>query len=187
MSTQSALNVPGLTAGTWIIDPVHSEVGFVARHLMVSKVRGKFTQFEGTITIGENPLDSKAEVSIDAASIYTGDETRDAHLRSPDFLDVEQYPKLTFVSRTVEPAGDRYAVTGDLTIKDVTREVVLDVEFNGAGPGMQPNETRAGFSATTEINRKDFGLTWNMAVEGGGLIVGDKVQITLEVEAIKQS
>lgn len=183
MTRETTTTVTDLVPGTWSIDPVHSEVGFVARHLVVSKVRGKFTRFEGTITIAEDPLSSTAQASIDAASIFSGDDTRDAHLRSADFLDVEKYPKLAFASRSLRPEGDRYVLSGDLTIRDVTRQVDLVVELNGVAPDPYGG-TRAGFSAATEINRRDFGLAWNAAVEGGGLVVGEKVAIEIEIEAI---
>ena len=184
MST-SAVEVPGLIAGTWAIDPVHSEVGFSVRHLMVSKVKGTFRTFEGTITIAENPLDSKVEATIDASSIDTRDEGRDTHLRSADFFEVESHPQITFVSTSVQPAGSDYVVTGDLTIHGVTRSVELGLEFNGVSPDPMGG-TRAGFSAGTEISRGDFGIEFNMPLDGGGVVVGDKIKITIEIEAILQ-
>jgi polyisoprenoid-binding protein YceI len=173
-----------LTPGTWTIDPSHSTVGFTARHLMVAKVHGRFGTFAGTIRIAEDRLASAVEATIEAASISTGDEQRDAHLRSADFLDVEQFPQLTFRSTSVRAEGDHYVVVGDLTIKDVTRQVELALELDGvqADPW---GGTRAGFTAQTEINRKDFDLTWNVALETGGVLVGDKVKITLDIEAVK--
>jgi polyisoprenoid-binding protein YceI len=183
MST--TVEVPGLVAGTWTIDPVHSEVGFVVRHLMVSKVKGKFTTFSGAITVADNPLDSKVEATIEAASISTGDDSRDGHLRTSDFFETEKHPNLEFRSTSVEPKGSDFVVAGELTIRGVTKPVVLALEFNGVGPDPWGG-TRAGFSATTEISRKDFGMEFNMPLEGGGVVVGDKVQITLEIEAIKQ-
>jgi polyisoprenoid-binding protein YceI len=184
MST-STVEVPGLVAGTWTIDPVHSEVGFSVRHLMVSKVRGTFTTFEGAITVAENSLDSKVEATIDASTVVTGDENRDAHLRSQDFFDIEKHPKITFVSTKVQPHGSDYVVTGDLTIHGVTRSVDLDLEFNGVSPDPWGGQ-RAGFSASTEISRGDYGIEFNMAVDGGGVVVGDKVKIIIEIEAILQ-
>ncbi len=184
MST-TPVTVPGLVAGTWTIDPVHSEVGFSVRHLMVSKVRGSFKTFEGAITIAENPLDSKVEARIDASSVETRDENRDNHLRSQDFFDVEKHPQITFVSTAVRPKGSDYEVTGDLTIHGVTRPVELALEFNGVNPDPWGG-LRAGFSAETEINRGDYGIEFNMPLDGGGVVVGDKIKIMIEVEAVLQ-
>ncbi|MBO0729196.1 MAG: polyisoprenoid-binding protein [Acidimicrobiaceae bacterium] len=184
MST-AAVNVPGLVAGTWVIDPVHSEVAFSVRHLMVSKVRGNFKTFAGTITIGEDPLQSKVEATIDVTSVETGDTTRDDHLRSQDFFHVDNHPTITFVSTSVTPSGGDYELTGDLTVHGVTRPVSLTLEFNGVSPDPWGG-TRAGFSAETEINRKDYGVDFNMPLDGGGVVVGDKVKISLEVEAVLQ-
>ena len=171
-------------AGTWQIDRSHSSVEFVARHLMIAKVRGRFSDFAGTIEIGEAPEQSSADVVIQAASISTGDETRDNHLRSPDFLDVERYPTLEFHSTGARNQGSRWLVSGDLTILGVTRPVVLDVEFDGSATDPYGN-TKAAFSASTEIKREDFGLTWNAALETGGVVVGPKVRIELSIEAVK--
>jgi polyisoprenoid-binding protein YceI len=183
MST--TIEAPGLVAGTWTIDPVHSEVGFTVRHLMVSKVRGSFHNFSGAITVAEDPINSTVEATIDATSITTGDENRDAHLRSGDFFEVEKFPNFEFRSTRIEPKGDEFAVTGELTIHGVTRSVDLALEFNGVAPDPWGG-TRAGFSARTEISRKDFGIEFNMPVDGGGVVVGDKVQISLEIEAALQ-
>ena len=185
MST-SVVEVPGLVTGTWAVDPSHSEVGFTVRHLMVSKVRGSFKTFAGSITIAEDPLASQVEASIDAWSVDTRDENRDNHLRSSDFFEVENYPKLTFVSTAVRPRGHDYVVTGDLTIRGVTRSVDLDLEFNGVSPDPWGG-TRAGFSASTEISRADFGIEFNIPMDGGGVVVGDKIKISLEVEAVLQA
>jgi polyisoprenoid-binding protein YceI len=176
---------PGYIAGTWDIDPVHSEVSFSVRHMMVSKVRGRFGSFQGQITTGEDHLASSVSATVDLASVDTNDETRDNHLRSPDFLDVENHKTLSFTSTSVKPKGRGYVVEGDLSLHGVTRPVTLDLEPNGFGPDPFGG-TRAGFSATTEINRKDYGITFNMPLEGGGVVVGDKIQITLEVEAVLQ-
>ncbi len=184
MST-STTEVPGLVAGTWTIDPAHSEVSFSVRHLMVSKVRGTFTSFEGAITISDNPLDSKVEATIDASSINTNEAQRDAHLRSADFFNADEHGQLVFKSTAVRQAGSDFAVTGDLTIRGTTRSVDLDLEFNGTSPDPWGG-TRAGFSATTEISRKDFGIDFNMPLEGGGVVVGDKIKVTLEIEAVLQ-
>jgi polyisoprenoid-binding protein YceI len=185
MSTPT-VEVPGLVAGTWNIDPVHSEVGFSVRHLMVSKVKGSFKTFDGTITIADNPLDSRVEAHIDASSVDTRDENRDNHLRSADFFEVESHPQITFVSTAVRPAGGSdYEVIGDLTIHGVTRSVELGLEFNGVSPDPWGG-TRAGFSAGTEISRADFGMEFNMPLDGGGVVVGDRIKISLEVEAVLQ-
>jgi polyisoprenoid-binding protein YceI len=164
-------------------DPAHTLVEFAARHMMVTTVKGRFTGVSGTLIEGDQP---SVEVLIEAASLTTGDAQRDGHLRSPDFLDVEQFPQLTFRSRQVVPHdGDRVRIVGDLTIKGVTREVILDAERGGAG--RTPFGTSiVGYSASTEINRQDFGLAWNVALEAGGWLVGDRVKIGLEVEAIEQ-
>ena len=169
--------------GRWALDPGHTTATFVARHLMVTKVRGHFDRLSGAITIGERPEDSRVEVTIDAASIISGNEQRDEHLRSPDFLDVEKYPTLTFRSTEVKQTGPTtLKVTGDLTIRDQTRPVVLDVDFEGVERAPW-GATVAGFSARAEINREDWGMTWNAALETGGVVVSKKVTIEIEAEA----
>ena len=175
---------PALSAGTWSVDPSHSAVSFVARHLMVSKVRGNFASFAGAITIDENPVASKVEATVDVASITTGDEGRDGHLQSADFFEVEQHPTWSFVSTSIVPKGDDYLLHGDLTIKGVTKPVTFDLEFEGVATDPWGN-TKAGFSAETEISRKEFGLEWNVALETGGVLVGDKVKIQLDIQALK--
>lgn len=172
--------------GTWGIDASHSVVEFTARHLMVSKVRGTFTQVEGAVTIPEDPIQASVRASIDARSLTTGDQKRDEHLRGGDFFDVDNHPTIEFKSTGVrEVEGSRYVLTGDLTIKGVTRPIELDLEFLGT-VGDPWGGTRAAFSATTEVNRKDWGLEWNVALESGGFLVGDKVKIDLEIQAVKQ-
>lgn len=173
--------------GDWQLDPAHTSVDFTARHLMVSKVRGQFHGVSGTIHISEDPLGSWAEVTVDPASVDSGDEKRDAHLRSPDFLDVEQYPEINFHSTRLEgnsPGGFR--LEGDLTVHGVTRPVTLDVEYLGWTSDPWGGR-RAGFSAKTEVDREEFGLTWNVALEAGGVLVGKKVTLEFEIEAVKQS
>lgn len=180
-------NVDGATlpaAGTYNLDGSHSHVGFTVKHLMVAKVRGSFNTATATITIADEPTTSAVEVSIDASSIDTRDEGRDGHLRSGDFLDVEQFPALTFTSTSVSPKGDRWEVTGDLTIKDVTKSTVLTVEFEGGSVDPWGN-ARIGFSATGEINREEFGLTWNQALETGGFVVGKNIKLEIEAEGVK--
>jgi len=173
--------------GTWDIDPAHTRLGFAARHAMVATVRGGFDVFSGEIHIDQaNPATSTATVEIDAASISTGNEQRDAHLRSGDFLDVENYPTITFRSTAVERRDDdEYAMHGDLTIKGVAKPVTLELEFQGSSKDPFGN-TRGGFEGKTTINRKDWGLSWNVAIEGGGILVGEKVKLELDVSAIKR-
>jgi len=167
-----------IVAGTWTIDPSHSEVGFTVRHLM-SKLRGQFTKFEGTLTTGTSLEDTRAEATIDLNSVDTRDEQRDAHLRSGDFFDVENNGPMTFKASSF----DGTTATGELTIKGITRTVELDVEFLGLGQDPWGNQ-RVGFEASTVINRKDFGVTFNIPLDGGKLMVGDKVNIHLAVEAV---
>jgi polyisoprenoid-binding protein YceI len=172
--------------GRWALDPVHSQIQFIARHMMVSKVRGFFREFSGTLLIAEAPEESQVEVTIRAASIDTGDATRDQHLRAPDFLDVERSPDITYRSTGVRPgAGDKWDVAGLLTIKGVTREVSLSVEFCGVNPDPW-GKIRAGFLANTEINREDFDITWNQALEAGGFLVGKGVKIEIDAEAVHE-
>lgn len=174
-----------IPAGTYQIDASHSELGFTVRHTGIAKVRGRFTGVEGTITVAEPFSDSRVDVTIDAASVSTGNEQRDAHLTSPDFWDAATRPTWNFVSTGVQGEGEEFTLLGDLTINGVTRPVELAVEYNGAANGPD-GVLRTGFSATGEISRKDFGLTWNVALEGGGLLVGDNVKLGLEIEAVKQ-
>ena len=173
-------------AGTWTIDPVHSEVGFSVRHMMVSKVRGKFTKFGGELVTTDDLLGSSVTAEIDLSSIETGAEQRDGHLRSPDFFDTENHPLMTYRSTGIRQDGDDFIVDGELTLKGVTRSVPLKLELNGFGPDAYGG-TRAGFTATTEINRQDFGVSWNAAMEHGGVVVSDKVAIHLEIEAVLQA
>jgi polyisoprenoid-binding protein YceI len=171
----------------WEIDPVHSEIAFSVRHMMVATVRGRFNQFQGVIEFDPaHPESGRVEVTIDAASIDTRNEQRDNHLRSPDFLDVERYPTITFVSKRIEPLGDnRFRVIGDLTLRGVTREVALEAEFLGVGKDPWGGE-RAGFTARTKLNRHDFGASWNVALEAGGFLVGDTLEVTLDIEAVRK-
>jgi polyisoprenoid-binding protein YceI len=174
-------------AGTYELDQAHKRVGFVARHMMVSKVRGEFAEATAAITVAEDPLQSSVTATIQAASIHTNQNDRDNHLRSGDFLDVEKYPTLEFRSTRVKSHdGNEFVLVGDLTIKDVTREVELEVEFEGVGRSPYGFDI-FGFSAQTEIDREDFGLTWNVALETGGVVVGKKVKIEIEGEAIRKA
>ena len=181
--TATALEIPGLVAGTWEIDPAHSDVAFTVRHMMVSKVRGNFGAFTGTIVTTQDPLESSVEASIDLTSIDTRNEQRDAHIRTADFFDVENFPAMTYRSTGIRPDGDRFVVDGELTLRGVTRSVPLALEINGVGPDAYGG-TRIGFSATTEINRTDFGVNWNAAIEAGGVVVSEKVSIALEIQAV---
>lgn len=174
-----------LTAGTWAIDPVHSSINFSVRHLMVSKVRGSFETFSGAVTVAEDGTPS-VSATIDVDSINTRNEQRDAHVRSADFFDAEHYPTATFVSTAVRPDGDDYVVDGDFTLKGVTKPVSLKLEFNGVNPGMGQGAV-AGFEASVVLNRKDFGIDIDMPLETGGTVVGDKITVTLEIEALKQA
>ena len=187
MST-AAVEIPGYVAGTWAIDPVHSEVSFVVRHMMVSKVRGRFDKFEGTIVTAENPLESSVTATVDVSSINTGQEQRDAHIRSADFFEAETHPSMTFTSTGVRADGDGFLLDGDLTIRGVSKPVTFKLEVSGFGPDAYGG-TRAGFSATTEINRHDFGVSFNGPIPGvpGGVAVSDKVTINLEAEGVLQS
>ena len=174
-------------AGTYALDASHSEVGFAVRHLMVSKVRGRFSDIAGTIEIGESPLESSVSVTIQTASIDTRDEQRDGHLRSDDFFGAESHPTMTYVSRSVRQAGKgRYLVDGDLTIRGVSQSVPLDLTFEG-GATDPWGGVRIGFAARAEIDREAFGLTWNQALETGGVLVGKKIAIEIEAEAIRQA
>lgn len=184
MSTATNPGLAALTAGTWTVDASHSTVGFVARHLMVAKTRGRFTDYTATVTIGENPLDSKVEAVVQAASITTDDEGRDGHLKSADFFEVETYPTLNLVSTGIEARGADYVLHADLTIRGITKSVDFDLTFEGVVADPWGN-TKAGFTAETEISRKEWGLEWNAALETGGVLVGDKVKIILEIEALK--
>jgi polyisoprenoid-binding protein YceI len=174
-----------MTTNSWNIDAAHSGIHFSIRH-MVSKVRGRFTKLTGTIDVDDDDLTrSSVEVTIDASSIDTGTPQRDAHLRSPDFFDVEKFPELRFRSTGIERLDDvRYRVVGELTIRDVTRAVVLDVEYGGRGKDPWGNE-RIGLVARTALDRKDFGLKWNQVLEVGGFLVGDRVDVELEVQAVR--
>jgi polyisoprenoid-binding protein YceI len=173
--------------GTWDIDSAHSSVEAVARYAMLSNVRGRFNAFSGTITVGETLAESHVEVEIESASIDTSNDKRDGHLKSEDFLHVERHPTITFRSTRVEPGDDphAYRVFGDFTMRGVTKEVELDVVFEGVGPDPWGN-TRASVHATATINRKDWGASWNAAIDAGGVLVSEKLQIELNVSAIKQ-
>jgi polyisoprenoid-binding protein YceI len=174
-------------AGTYLLDAAHKRVGFVVRHLMVSKVRGEFAEATATITVAENPLESSVSATIQTVSVNTGQADRDNHLRTGDFFEAEKYPTIEFVSTGVKSHdGNEFVLDGNLTIKGVTKPVELEVEFEGVGRSPYGFDV-FGFSATTEIDREDWGLTYNMALESGGVMIGKKVKIEIEGEAIRQA
>jgi polyisoprenoid-binding protein YceI len=176
--------IPGYEAATWNIDPTHSEVGFSVRHMMVSKVRGRFTTFSGQLVTAEDPTRSSVTAEIDLSSINTGQEQRDEHIRSADFFEVETYPTMTYKSTGVRVEDGEYVLDGDLTLKGVTRSVPLHLELNGFGPDPFGG-VRAGFTATGEINRRDFNVNFTAPMANGGVVVADKIALHLEIEAVK--
>ena len=184
MSTATTTLPAGLTTGTWAVDATHTEAAFTVRHAGISKVRGSVAVTDGTVTVGDDLASTSVSVTLDPATVSTGDANRDGHLKSGDFFDVEKFGQWTFVSTEVREAGKNYVIAGDLTIHGETRPVELETEFNGTAVDPFGN-TRAGFEATVTISRKDFGLTWNAALEAGGVLVSDKVVIALDVSIIK--
>ena len=184
MSTTTAIPT-GLTTGTWAVDASHTEAAFTVRHAGISKVRGTVAVTEGTVVVGDDLASTSVSVTLDPSTVTTGDANRDGHLTSPDFLDVANYPEITFRSTGVKSHdGNEFVLLGDLTIHGVTRQVELETEFNGTAVDPFGN-TRAGFEASVTISRKDFDLTWNAALEAGGVLVSDKVVIALDVSIIK--
>jgi polyisoprenoid-binding protein YceI len=183
MSDTTTTTIP---AGTWTLDAAHSSVGFTVRHMMVSKVRGKFTDYTADIVTAEDPLQSSVTATVQMASIDTGDEGRDGHLRTNDFFDIDEFPTMTFTSTSITGSGSEYELHGDLTLKGVTKPVTFDLEFGGVGKDPWGN-TRAGFTVTGTINRKDFGMAYNAVLETGGIMVGEKVSIELDIEATLQA
>jgi polyisoprenoid-binding protein YceI len=181
--TETAVEIPGYLAGTWTVDPVHSEVSFVVRHRMVSKVRGRFDRFSGTITTSEDPLQSTVTAVVDLSSVNTGAPDRDNHIRSADFFEVEKHPEMMFQSTGIRRDGDQFLLDGDLSLRGVTRPVTFRLEVNGFGPDAYGG-MRSGFSATTEINRNDWGVSYNGPIPGGGVAISEKVTINLEIEAV---
>lgn len=183
-STQTSTETSLPTPGTYTVDPVHSTVGFVVRHLVASKVRGSFTEFEGSIVIGATPEASSVAATVKAASIVTNQAQRDEHLRSSDFLESSTYPELTLRSTRVTKRNDgHFDLVADLTIRGVTKEVTFDLEFLGSGPGMAPNSTIVGFEATASIDRRDFDVSFNGTLENGSFVVSNKVELELAIEA----
>jgi len=187
MTTATAPALTELT-GSYTLDPAHTRIGFVARHAMVTKVRGAFNEFEGTATLdGANPANSSAQVTISTASIDTRNAQRDGHLRSNDFLAMDEYPQITFVSTGARQVDDStFELTGDLTIKDVTNPITIPFSFEGAAKDPFGN-LRVGFEGAVTINRKDYGITWNAALETGGVLVSDKVTLEFEISAVKNA
>ncbi len=177
--------IPGYLAGTWDLDPAHTEVGFSVRHMMVSKVRGRFTTFTGTIVTAEDPTQSSVTAEIDLSSINTNNEQRDGHIKSADFFDVEKFPTMTYRSTSVAASGDDWVVQGELSLHGVTLSVPLKVELNGFTADPYGGQ-RSGFTVTGELNRRDFGIDISMPMDGGGVVVGDKVTLHFEVEAVLQ-
>jgi polyisoprenoid-binding protein YceI len=183
MAAPTNTQIPGYVVGTWDIDPVHSDVSFTVRHMMVSKVRGRLGTFSGEIVTAERFTDSTVTATVDASSVDTGHPQRDGHIRTADFFEVENHATWTFRSTAIREDGDDFALDGELTIKGVTRPVSFALEVNGFGPDAYGG-TRAGFSATTTINRSDFGVDISMPLDGGGVVVSEKVQVSLEIEAV---
>ena len=183
-ATTTETAVPGYEAATWNIDPIHSEVGFSVRHMMVSKVRGRFTAFSGQIVTADDPTKSSVTAEIDLSSINTGQEQRDEHIKSADFFEVETYPTMTYSSTGIRVEDGEYVLDGDLTLKGVTRSVPLHLELNGFGPDPYGG-VRAGFTATGEINRRDFNVNFSAPMQNGGVVVADKISLHLEIEAVK--
>jgi polyisoprenoid-binding protein YceI len=181
-TTETAL--PGYEAATWNIDPVHSEVGFSARHMMVSKVRGRFANFSGQLVTTDDPAESSVTAEIDLKSITTGNDQRDNHIRSADFFEVETYPTMTYRSTGIRVEDGEYILDGDLTLKGITKSVPLHLEVNGFGPDSHGG-VRAGFTATGELNRQDFNVSFNAPLANGGVVVSDKIALHLEIEAVK--
>ena len=181
----ATVEIPGYLVGTWKADPVHSEIAFSVRHLVISKARGRFTSYDVTIVTGEDLLGSSVTATIDLASIDTGHEMRDNHLRSAEYLEIDKYPTMSYRSTGIRQTGDGWAIDGELTLHGVTRPVPLAVEVSGFSPDPWGGQ-RAGFSATAEINRSDFGIDISTPMEAGGVVVGDKVSISLEIQAVLQ-
>jgi polyisoprenoid-binding protein YceI len=188
MTTEAATSLRrDQLTGDYTIDPAHSRFGFVARHAMVTKVRGQYREFEGKLRLnGDDPAGSYGEVTIKAASIDTGNGQRDDHIRSNDFLAIDRYPDISFRTTSIAGDGDQFKVMGDLTVRGVTRPVTVEVEFLGAGLDPWGN-TRVGFEGSTTINRKDWGVSWNLALEAGGVLVSDKVRLEFEIAAVKSA
>jgi polyisoprenoid-binding protein YceI len=186
MTEATTVEIPGYIAGTWSIDPVHSEVGFSVRHMMVSKVRGRFTEFSGQLVTGADPASSSVTAEISLGSINTGNEQRDGHIKSADFFEVEKHPTMTYRSTGIRSEDGEFVLDGELTLKGVTKNVPLHLELNGFGPDPYGG-TRAGFTATGELNRRDFNVSFSAPMQNGGAVVADKITLHLEIEAVLAS
>jgi len=181
--SETAVEIPGYIAGNWTVDPVHSEVSFVVRHMMVSKVRGRFDTYSATVITGADPLQSTVTATVELTSVNTGSADLDNHIRSDDFFGIAEHPSMTFQSTGVRRDGDDFFLDGDLSLRGVTKPVTFNLEINGFGPDAYGG-TRAGFSATGEINRSDFGVSYNGPIPGGGVAISEKVTLHLEIEAV---
>jgi len=177
-------DLSALTPGTWNVDPMHSTIGFTVRHLMITKVHGTFKEFGGTLTVGTDPLQSSVEAVVQVASVDTGEASRDGHLRTGDFFEVEKFPTMTLKSTGITGKGGDFTLNADLTIKGITKSVAFDLEFEGVSKDLYGN-TKAGFTASAEINRKDWGIEWNAVLETGGVALGEKVKLNLDIQAVK--
>jgi polyisoprenoid-binding protein YceI len=186
MTEATTVEIPGYIAGTWSIDPVHSEVGFSVRHMMVSKVRGRFTEFSGQFVTGEDPAKSSVTAEINLGSLDTGNEQRDGHIKGEDFFEAEKYPIMTYQSTSIRSEDGEFVIDGELTLKGVTKDVPLQLELNGFGPDPYGG-TRAGFTATGELNRRDFNVNFSAPMQNGGAVVADKITLHLEIEAVLAS
>lgn len=186
MTTLTAETIPGYRAGTWTVDASHTEIGFSVRHLAISKVKGVFETFDATVTAAENPLDSRVEVTVDMASINTKNADRDNHLRTNDFFDIENHPTMTFVSTGLRVEGDALLLDGELTLRGVTKPITITGEFGGIATDPWGN-LKAAASGTAVINRHDFGVSWNAALEAGGFLLGDDVTITIDAQFALQA
>ncbi len=186
MTSTLTQEIPGYLAGRWTIDPVHSEVSFTVRHLLLSRVRGRFTGLTGELVTGPEPADSRVTASVDLATVDTGNADRDAHVRSADFLDVETYPTLSYRSTGVRSVDGGFVVDGELSLHGVTRPVALELEVNGFQADTPFGDSRAGFSAHAQIDRRDFDVAFNMPLDNGGVALGNTVDITLEIQAVLQ-
>lgn len=186
MTTLTVDTIPGYRTGTWTVDHAHTEIGFSVRHLAISKVKGVFERFDATVTAAENPHDSRVEVTVDMASIHTKNADRDNHLRTNDFFDIEHHPTMTFVSTGLRVEGDALLLDGDLTLRGVTKPITITGEFGGIATDPYGN-VKAAASGTTVINRHDFGVSWNAALETGGFLLGDEVTITIEAQFALQA
>ncbi len=182
MSSATVVEIPGYLAGTWDIDPAHTDVGFIVRHMVVAKVRGRFDEVKGHIVTGESPLESSVDIAIDLRSVNTNNKQRDDHLRSPDFFEVDTHPEMTYRASGARADGDQFVLDGELTLKGITRTIPLTFELNGFTSDPYGG-TRAGFSATTQLNRKDFNVNFE-GVQNGVTVVADKIDIHIEVEAV---